>query len=246
VLPLIRSDLRLIRNPDPIRTDLTVLIQHPLTLSKPYKTVTVPSELNIIRNMSLSKRIESNLITSPIYEFFARALNNAYHETTNPKGIITLGIAENTLMTTELATFLSENLKITTNMFGYGSVMPGPIGMKSGLCKLYNAAPFNPVVTVMPEHIYISAGCGAVLDQLFWGLCDEGEGVLIGRPLYGGFIIDMQARSKATPVAVSLKGLDAFSIEAVARYEEKLIKAEKEGVKVRCLVLCTPHNPLGQ
>jgi 1-aminocyclopropane-1-carboxylate synthase len=196
--------------------------------------------------MSVSKRIESNLVASPIYEFFARALNNAYNETTNPNGIITLGIAENTLMTTELATFLSENLKITTDMFGYGSVMPGPVGMKSGLCKLYNAAPFNPVVTVMPEHIYLSAGCSAVLDQLFWGLCDQGEGVLIGRPLYGGFINDMKARSKVTPVAVSLKGLDAFSVEAVARYEEELIKAEKEGVKVRCLVLCTPHNPLGQ
>jgi 1-aminocyclopropane-1-carboxylate synthase len=196
--------------------------------------------------MGLSKRIEPNLVVLPIYEFFARALNDAYDETTNPNGIITLGIAENTLMTNELATFLSENLKITTNMFGYGSVMPGPIGMKSGLCELYNAAPFNPVVNVLPEHIYLSGGCSAVLDQLFWVLCDEGEGVLIGRPLYGGFINDMTARSKVTPVAVSLKGLDVFSVEAVGRYEDELIKAEKEGVKVRCLVLCTPHNPLGQ
>jgi aspartate/methionine/tyrosine aminotransferase len=111
---------------------------------------------------------------------------------------------------------------------------------------LYNAKPFNPVVPVVPEHIYTSAGCTALLDQIFWSLLDEGDGVLIGKPMYGGFIVDMKARCKVTPVVVSLKNYDAFSIEAVARYEEELLKAKENGVTVRLLVLCTPHNPLGQ
>jgi bifunctional pyridoxal-dependent enzyme with beta-cystathionase and maltose regulon repressor activities len=56
----------------------------------------------------------------------------------------------------------------------------------------------------------------------------------------------MKIRSKVKLVAVSLKDYDAFSKDAVARYEEELLEAEKNGIKVRALILCTPHNPLGQ
>jgi aspartate/methionine/tyrosine aminotransferase len=96
------------------------------------------------------------------------------------------------------------------------------------------------------EDLHIAAGCSAILDQIFWTLCDEGEGVLVGKPMYGGFISDMEARAKLKPIKVSLKGVDPFSVEAVGRYEEELIKAKATGIKVRMLVLCTPHNPLGQ
>jgi aspartate/methionine/tyrosine aminotransferase len=181
-----------------------------------------------------------------MYEYFGRALADPYDELKNPKGIITLGIAENTLMNADLAAFLSENMEFKSNMFGYGSVSPGPPALRPGLVKLYNSETFNPAVPVKAEHLYFSAGCSALLDQMFWTLCDEGEGVLLGRPMYGGFANDMKARSKVNLVDVSLKGYDAFSVEAVSRYEEELIKAEKNGIKVRMLVLCTPHNPLGQ
>ena len=91
-----------------------------------------------------------------------------------------------------------------------------------------------------------TAGCTVLLDNLFWSLCNEGDGVLLGKPLYGGFVGDMETRAKVKLVEVSLKDYDPFSKESVVRYEEELQKAEKEGVKVRALVLCTPHNPLGQ
>jgi bifunctional pyridoxal-dependent enzyme with beta-cystathionase and maltose regulon repressor activities len=82
-----------------------------------------------------------------------------------------------------------------------------------------------------------------ILDNLFWCLCDSGDGVLIGRPLYG---YDMQARSKVKLVTVRLKNHDPFSKDAVCRYEDELLKAKKDSEKVWALVLCTPHNPLGQ
>ena len=40
--------------------------------------------------------------------------------------------------------------------------------------------------------------------------------------------------------------MDQFSPEAVAKYETALIEAEKTGIRIRALVLCNPHNPLGQ
>jgi 1-aminocyclopropane-1-carboxylate synthase len=194
----------------------------------------------------LSKRVQVNLLPSPLFEGISRAFSNVYEPLSNPGGIISLGIAENTPMYSDLASFLDENLKVTPNLLGYGAVNPGPPGLIPALVELYNSNPFNPVVPVEKEHIYLTAGCTALLDQLFWNFCDEGEGVLIGKPLYGGFANDLKARGKGKLLAVSLKGLDVFSKEAVGRYEEELVKAEKEGIKTRVLVLCTPHNPLGQ
>jgi aspartate/methionine/tyrosine aminotransferase len=194
----------------------------------------------------LSSRIQVNLKPSPMFDFMGRAIANAYSESDNPNGIISLGVAENTLMANELSRFLSQNMKLTTDLFGYGGACPGLPSITTGLLKLYNSEPFYPVLKVLKEHLYVTGGCAALLDQLFWTLCNEGEGVLIGKPAYGGFAADMEGRAKLRPIYVSLKGLDPFSVEAVGRYEEELLKSEKSGIKVRMLILNTPHNPLGQ
>jgi 1-aminocyclopropane-1-carboxylate synthase len=40
--------------------------------------------------------------------------------------------------------------------------------------------------------------------------------------------------------------MDQFSVDAVAKYEEALLQAQENGIKVRALLLCNPHNPLGK
>jgi len=194
----------------------------------------------------LSQRVQETLLPSPLYESFGRALDDAYHPTSNPNGIISLGIAENTPMYPALASFLDQHLRVTPSLFGYGAVNPGPPDLIPSLLAFYNAAPFSPAVSIEREHLYYTAGCTSLLDQLFWTLCDEGEGVVIGMPLYGGFENDLRTRGKARLVPVRFGEVDVYSAEAVRRYEEEILKAEKDGVKVRVLVLCTPHNPPGQ
>ena len=39
--------------------------------------------------------------------------------------------------------------------------------------------------------------------------------------------------------------VDPFSMDAISKYEEALIQAQKDGVLVKALFLCSPHNPLG-
>ena len=34
-------------------------------------------------------------------------------------------------------------------------------------------------------------------------------------------------------------------MDAISKYEEALIQAEKDGVPAKALFLCSPHNPLG-
>ena len=48
------------------------------------------------------------------------------------------------------------------------------------------------------------------------------------------------------PIFVSFKRVDQFSPEAVQKYDDARKKAEKDGIRVRALMLCHPHNPLGQ
>ena len=194
----------------------------------------------------LSRRVQDTLVATPLMEAIGRALGNPYDPKTNEKGIISLGIAENEPMYPELAEFLEENMHITPNLLGYGGVIPGPPGLMNGLLGFINAPPFKPVRPVVDKHLYFTAGCTALLDQVFWTLCDEGEGILISMPMYGGFANDMQARGKCKLLQVNLKGYDVFSKDAIVRYEEELLAAEKKGIKTRVLVLCTPHNPLGQ
>ena len=47
-------------------------------------------------------------------------------------------------------------------------------------------------------------------------------------------------------IFVPFEGVDQFSLDGVKKYEEALTKAQNEGVKIRALLLCHPHNPLGQ
>lgn len=195
---------------------------------------------------TLSIRVQDTLLPNAFMEIVMLALSNPYDPINNPDGIISLGIAENTLMYNDLASFLDKNIEITSSHLGYSAVAPGLPELKQGLLRLYNSDTFSPIIPVKEEDMYFTAGCTAVLDQLFWCLCDEGEGVLIGMPMYGGFANDLKTRSKAVLVPVSCKGYDPFGVEAVPRYEEELLKAEEKGIKVRVLVLCTPHNPLGQ
>lgn len=42
-----------------------------------------------------------------------------------------------------------------------------------------------------------------------------------------------------------MEGVDHFSHAAVDKYAAAVRKAESQGIKVRALWLCNPHNPLG-
>ena len=48
------------------------------------------------------------------------------------------------------------------------------------------------------------------------------------------------------PVFTDFDDVDQFSPQAAEKYEEALVKAEEAGTHIRALMLCNPHNPLGQ
>ncbi|KAL0064451.1 hypothetical protein AAF712_008615 [Marasmius tenuissimus] len=174
-----------------------------------------------------------------------QVISNLHHPDTNPDGFISLGVAENALMHEELARFLSSRYTISTTGFTYGD---GPSGSKQvvdTLARFFNKF-FNPVNEVKKEHIMVTNGVSSAVEHFSWALANLGDGILLGRPYYRTFISDIGLRTGVNVVPVSFGATDPFGIDAIEKYEEALKKSEKEGVKIRALVLCHPHNPLGR
>ena len=46
-------------------------------------------------------------------------------------------------------------------------------------------------------------------------------------------------------IGVAFGDVDPFGSDAVAKYEEALVQAQKDGISTKALFLCSPHNPLG-
>ncbi|KAL0571666.1 hypothetical protein V5O48_010293 [Marasmius crinis-equi] len=174
--------------------------------------------------------------------------SNLYHPDSNPDGYISLGIAENALMHDELLKFLnSKSIISSALLFTYGD---GPYGSKritdafAGLLNNW----FKPSRPVVKEHIMVTNGVTSAIEHLAWALANPGESILLGRPYYRNFLPDISLRFGVEVVSVSFGPgeIDPFGVNAAKKYEEALEESKKRGVKIRALLICNPHNPLGR
>lgn len=64
-------------------------------------------------------------------------------------------------------------------------------------------------------------------------------------PIQGNFL-EANIISRVRPVLVSFDGADPMAAESMEAYERALLQAKQEGITIRALMLCNPHNPLGR
>ena len=103
-----------------------------------------------------------------------------------------------------------------------------------------------PVNTITAGHVAIMSGVTAAIEACGWGLMDNDDAVLIGRPYYPGFPIGFGAGVGIRTIPVSFEVIDPLSPEAITLYQEALIGAQARGIRVKGLLICNPHNPLGR
>lgn len=172
-----------------------------------------------------------------------------------PDGWIPLVVAENKLGNAAMLERMAAVTDCPTLVLNY-SGMKGIRELQVSLARLMERF-FLPGHSVHPQHICISSGCSAILDNMFYCLCDEGDGVLIPAPYYPAFDNDLQAKCCVHPLPFYLtetgaagsganhgtngsspgsirQQLDAAAAEAAAR-----------GIPVRGLLITNPNNPLG-
>ncbi|KAL8762155.1 MAG: hypothetical protein Q9194_007603, partial [Teloschistes cf. exilis] len=118
----------------------------------------------------------------------------------------------------------------------YGDGPFGSRALRSALASFFNDY-FHPVQKVLPDQLLVANGCTSLLDLVTFGIADEGDGILVGRPLYTGFQSDVNTRAGATIYPVSSEGKDPMSEEMVEQYEKELLKQEKQGIKIRAIIL---------
>ncbi|MCJ1391439.1 hypothetical protein MMC18_004303 [Xylographa bjoerkii] len=150
-------------------------------------------------------------------------------------------------MHTELAEYFSR-VPVQSAHFTYGSGPWGSPALRSALAHLFNDY-FKPFRSVEPAQMVVASGVSAVVDLVAFATADSNDGFLIGRPLYTGFHGDLDARSKVKLLPVSCggeMGVDPMGEGMVECFEKELMRQEKNGVRVRGVIFCNPHNPLGK
>ncbi|CZR48717.1 uncharacterized protein FPRO_03962 [Fusarium proliferatum ET1] len=172
-------------------------------------------------------------------------VNDLWHAETNPEGYISLGVAENTLMHKELIQHITQNFNLDSHALTAGDGFTGSHRLRNTLARFINRH-FSPFEDITKDQVIVTSGVGQAIELSGFALCDKGDGVLLSRPHYGNFPIDLGYRVEAKIVGVSFGDVDPFSIETVTYYKKALEEAEKQGIRVRVFLLCNPHNPLGR
>ncbi|KAK2755777.1 putative secondary metabolism biosynthetic enzyme [Arachnomyces sp. PD_36] len=172
-------------------------------------------------------------------------INNLWDPESNPDGFISLGIAENALMHKEMADYIHKSFNITDHALTYGDGFSGSKRLREAISAFVNRN-FEPLHPTLPEQVTVTSGVTNAIEACAWGLGDHGDGFLLGRPYYGAFPSDLGTRAGVKAVGVSFGDVDPFGLGAVSKYEEALLRSRQEGVPVKALLLCSPHNPLGR
>ncbi|KAK0557186.1 hypothetical protein OC846_000636 [Tilletia horrida] len=201
----------------------------------------------------------------------AKVMRNIYDPETNPDGIVFLGLADNAVLRPEiLEYFNSTPLRLTGPEMTYADRVCAQSSVLKALAHLYNTVPDGldsstfearrkPLVPVIEDHLSVGSGASGILDSLMSCIADEGDGILLTTPYYNGFDHDIGARAQLRVVPVlldplstttkfsdsGLSGQPCFETGFLDHYEHAITKAKKEGIKVRVLLLCNPHNPTG-
>ncbi|OWZ30063.1 hypothetical protein C356_06044 [Cryptococcus neoformans c45] len=195
----------------------------------------------------LSDRATQGPDAGPLIDRFSCLFQDQYDCRFNPKGIVSLGVAENFLMQQQCMELFSSALQynITPLDLSYGDSLWGSRRINKALSAFLNEW-FNPAEKVLPEQIITGVGCSAVLDQLFYTILDENEAVLLAAPYYTGFDRDLISRGRVKLIPVHLSPEKAFGPESLELFEEVYDKVTAQGISVRAVIVCNPQNPLGR
>jgi 1-aminocyclopropane-1-carboxylate synthase len=163
----------------------------------------------------------------------------------SPNGIIDMGTSDNYFMGQYIADFINENVTLSGSDVDYGSGSWGTKRLRGSMAKFMTKW-FKAREQVSADDIVFATGCTSLCEILGFALFEPGDGILLSMPIYHSFKRDFGLRSHVKTVFVPAGDVDEFSMERVKQYEEAVETAAKTGTKIRVLLICNPHNPLGR
>lgn len=172
-------------------------------------------------------------------------LSDPWHPEDNPNGYVSIGVAENRLMHAELHDHIAKNTRAHECFLTYGDGPKGSNRLRRALANFLTTH-FKPHKPLEAAHIAVTNGVTSAIEHMVWTFANPGEAFLLGQPYYGAFPNDIKLRPGAALIEVKFGDIDPMGMDAVKNYEQAVLDAKKRGVKVKGLMLCSPHNPLGR
>eukprot|EP00884_Botryococcus_braunii_P001067 jgi/Botrbrau1/10961/Bobra.0383s0015.1 len=120
----------------------------------------------------------------------------------NRQGSIIMAVAENCLAYDLVADRMARAERLTWPEMAY----PDNTGTDEIRCAFahYIGKHLLKGLRVDPHHLVVQAGCGSLVDMLFFSIADSKDAVLIPAPYYPAFDNDLTVRNEVSPIPVYL------------------------------------------
>ncbi|XP_071699362.1 1-aminocyclopropane-1-carboxylate synthase 7-like [Rutidosis leptorrhynchoides] len=188
---------------------------------------------------------------SPYFAGWKAYDENPYHETSNPSGVIQMGLAENQVSFDLLEEYLETNMEASNwgqkvSGFKENALFQDYHGLQSFRKAMASfmeqvrggKAKFNP------DRVVLTAGATAANELLTFILADPGEALLVPTPYYPGFDRDIRWRTSVQIDPIHCDSSNNFQITPKA-LEAAYDHAKSMNIKVRGVLITNPSNPLG-
>ncbi|CAN1340733.1 1-aminocyclopropane-1-carboxylate synthase 7 [Linum perenne] len=189
---------------------------------------------------------------SPYFAGWKAYDENPYHETTNPSGVIQMGLAENQVSFDLLEEYVELHPQVSTT---WGKGAPG--FRENALFQDYHGLKsFRQAMASFmeqirggrakfdPDRIVLTAGATAANELLTFILANPGDALLIPTPYYPGFDRDLRWRTGVEIVPIHCDSSNNFQVTPKA-LESAYNDAVSMNLNVRGILITNPSNPLG-
>ncbi|CAG7916117.1 unnamed protein product [Penicillium olsonii] len=159
------------------------------------------------------------------------ALTQTYDPETNPTGLISFGLAE--------------NVTFTQDSISYRSSAPTAARLPVAAAAHLNDI-LAPHISITSDQIVVADSPTSLGNMLGYSLAEQGDGILVNRPVYGRFELDYGVEAGVEMVYADTDIEEAFLPASVEKYELALAGAKEKGMNIRAVLLVNPHNPVGR
>ncbi|KAK2980148.1 hypothetical protein RJ640_001732 [Escallonia rubra] len=188
---------------------------------------------------------------SPYFAGWKAYDEDPYHESSNPSGVIQMGLAENQVSFDLLEEYLEHHPQEASWGKGASGFRENALFQDyHGLQSFRNAmASFMGQVRgerakFDPDRVVLTAGATAANELLTFILANPGDALLVPTPYYPGFDRDLRWRTGVNIVPVHCDSSNNFQVTPQA-LDAAYSKAEAMNIKVRGVLITNPSNPLG-
>jgi 1-aminocyclopropane-1-carboxylate synthase len=160
----------------------------------------------------------------------------------DPEGNIVMSIAENRLTVDMIRDKVAAVSNGYDDSLFFYDAMNGSERLRKALAGMLMDT-FMKGLTVDHRHITVSAGCGAIIDNITFAITQPGDGVLIPAPYYPAFDNDLAAKNDAVPVPVQLSATDQPWAQQLTSAKQRF--DGDSGRAIKGLLVTNPDNPTG-